>query len=176
VRIVRIDLRREIVLRTNAHGVRQSEPASAKVLEEALAERPRPSSSSPAERTSPASSRGTSTRGRGSHTHALGDASRDFNLERLRAKKPPPSWSSRAPRRPMMAKRRVVSVTDVDRCEAPTRRNSSLISATSGNDGALLSAIKIDRRTALRQGSRRPKEKAARAPAIWRFRKLNLPS
>jgi len=151
----------------------KGEPHPAKVLEEALAGTPRAaSSSSPAD--GQVRRRAVVRRRRGFAaltTHALGDASRDLNLERLRAKKHPRAGRLARRDAPMMAKRRVVSVTDVDRWRSADQEETRRVSQAT-SEGALLSAHKITAHR-LRQGARGAEGKGAlEAPADLRFRKL----
>ncbi|HVO30199.1 MAG TPA: DNA polymerase III subunit delta [bacterium] len=99
--------------------------------------------------------------------HALGDASRDFNLDRLRAEEAGADVVvSRAETLPMMARRRVVSVTDVDRWRsADQERFLAFLKRPVETTTVLLTATKIDRRTGFAKALEGLKQ-------VWRFRKL----
>ena len=99
--------------------------------------------------------------------HALAGASRDFNLDRLRAEETPAEIAiSRAETLPMMAKRRVVTVTDIDRWKAADQeRILGYLKRPAETTVLLLATTKLDRRYAF--------AKALEAlPQVWRFRKL----
>src|SRR3954470_13936960 len=99
--------------------------------------------------------------------HALGSASRDFNLDRLRAEETSAEIAiSRAETMPMMAKRRVVTVTDIDRWKANDQeRLLGYLKRPAESTVLILVSAKLDRRYAF--------AKTLEAlPQVWRFRKL----
>lgn len=103
-------------------------------------------------------------------TRALGDASRDFNLDRLRAEE---SGSEivvgRAETLPVMAKRRVVAVSDIDRWKAGEHeRLLHYLKNPSKGTVLLLASSKLDRRTNFAKTLEALKQ-------VWRFRKLERP-
>lgn len=99
--------------------------------------------------------------------HALGDASRDFNLDRLRAEEAGADVViARAETLPMMAKRRVVTVSDIDRWRAGDHeRFLAFLKRPVPTTTVLLAAAKIDRRTAFAKAIESLRQ-------VWRFRKL----
>ena len=102
--------------------------------------------------------------------HALAGASRDFNLDRLRAEESSAEIAvSRAETLPMMAKRRVVTVTDIDRWKAADQEKFvAYLKRPADTTVMILTALKLDRRTVF--------AKALEAlPQVWRFRKLEGP-
>lgn len=101
--------------------------------------------------------------------HALGDASTDFNLDRLRAEEAGADVViGKAETLPMMAKRRVVTVSDVDRWRAADQeRMLAWLKRPVPSTTLVFSSTKLDRRYAF--------AKALEAsPQVWRFRKLEV--
>lgn len=100
-------------------------------------------------------------------TRALGDASPDFNYDRVRAEEAGTEIViSKCETLPVMAKRRVVAVSDVDRWRAGEHdRLIAYLKKPCPSTVLVLSSVKLDRRLAL--------TKAMEAmPQVWRFRKL----
>ena len=100
-------------------------------------------------------------------TKALGDASRDFNLDRLRAEEAPGDLVvGRAETLPVMAKRRVVAVSDIDRWKsADHERILAYLKNPSKTTTLLLASPRLDRRTGFAKTLEALKQ-------VWRFRKL----
>ena len=82
-------------------------------------------------------------------TRALGDASRDFNLDRLRAEEAGSDVVvGRCETLPVMAKRRVVAVSDIDKWKAGEHeRIVQYLKNPSKSTVLLLASSKLDRRT-----------------------------
>jgi DNA polymerase III delta subunit len=103
-------------------------------------------------------------------TKALGDASRDFNVDRLRAEEAGSDVViGRAETLPVMAKRRVVAVSDIDRWKAGEHeRILAYLKNPSKSTVLLLASSKLDRRTNFAKTIEGLKQ-------VWRFRKLERP-
>lgn len=100
----------------------------------------------------------------------LGDASRDFNLDRLRAEEAGADVAvGRAEQLPTMAKRRVVAVSDIDRWKAYDHEKLlAYLKNPAKSTVLLLATAKLDRRTGFAKTLEGMKQ-------VWRFRKLERP-
>ena len=98
---------------------------------------------------------------------ALGEASPDFNLDRLRAEETSAEIVvSKCETLPVMAKRRVVSVSDVDRWRAGDQEKLlAYLQRPAPSTTLLLSSIRLDRRFVFAKT-------LESLPQVWRFRKL----
>lgn len=98
---------------------------------------------------------------------ALGEASRDFNLDRLRAEEAGTDVViGRCETLPVMAKRRVVAVSDIDRWRAGEHeRMTAYLKRPSPTTTLIFTALKLDRRTVFAKT-------LEAVPQVWRFRKL----
>ncbi len=98
---------------------------------------------------------------------ALGDASPDFNYDRLRAEECGSEVVvSKCETLPVMAKRRVVAVSDVDRWRAGEHeRILAYLKRPAPTTVLLLHSLRLDRRTGFAKG-------LEALPQVWRFRKL----
>jgi len=103
-------------------------------------------------------------------TRALGDSSRDFNLDRLRAEEAGTDVVvGRCETLPVMAKRRVVAVSDIDKWKAGEHeRMVQYLKNPSKSTVLLLASSKLDRRTNFAKALESQKQ-------VWRFRKLERP-
>ena len=99
--------------------------------------------------------------------HALGGASKDFNYDRLRAEDAGAEVVvGRAETLPVMAKRRVVAVSDIDKWKAGEHdKLLAYVKNPSKSTVLLLASSKLDRRTNFAKTLEGLKQ-------VWRFRKL----